>query len=764
LFSTVLFPKEEGKKYFHERGWFQWIFSTLNTSPQDILQQCGPDGAMLFIFIEMIMHFFIVATFICLVCIFPIHVLAVKPERREINTIYTISEVEKGSKLFFAHLVVAWILILLFHFLLFRAYKKVISIQKWHTTRPTIASRAILVSGIDPDSTESELKAYFHSLNIGEIEKVILLRHSKLLQKALEERWKWVTQLETLLANYPDRLVPIWSSFLEHDSNYVKNEVEPSLLPSNFPLSSSTSLTSPLKPKPHSALEPLSPSLHRTSPISFSYADMLSDATPLHPPPPFWKFWQRMSIEHRFHYYVKNWCLADHKVKFLRNSYPTHSQPLPIVMVIFQHPASTTLATQCVIHPDLFRFDVERMPESQDLNFLNLGVTPLRSIARRYLHMACLSILFLFWSVPVTFLTALFNLEDLAKRWPALVDFIKSNPTFYNLAQSILPTLGLTIFLALLPMILTLLSSLRMFSSQFRLSISVFASYFLFQLIYVLLIFTLSGPLYQSLNPKFIDFNSIVNLLATSLPKASYFFVNYTLLHVGVILPLSLIPIFPIVMYLLFRPKTPRQKSVAQLRPLFVPSDLTFSMIIWIIGLVYALLCPVILLPCLVYSIAMWFVWRYRLMYTTHMVDSRGTLFTHLTRMWLFAPFIFILLMIGQLSLSQFYWGPALIPLLLVHIYMMFWVAKLNRKLTSVPLDLWRGWAHHSNETQSVSSEVSFGTVRVTRHPLGVTQNVKGIDGMPLCFGQIDLVGTLPNVWVPDVSRTETNQSSSHLV
>lgn len=764
--STVLFPKEEGKWHYGQPSLFTWITSTWKSSKEDLFHHAGPDGLMLFVFFEMVFKFFLFATIVCSAFILPVHVFY--EENRSSNSIYTIASVNGNPNIFFIHLFVAWILVIAFYFFLYRAYRQVIFIQKSYLLRPSIAARTILVSGIDPKGKEEDLKEYFNSLKLGEVEHVTIVHHSKKLSAALAERWKWIQQIESLAAKDPDNLTPLLKEWLENDplnldltykvnslssaSLYSKRQTQVSSL-ETFLNSKQTSRhpSLPLPPLPPPSTSVSSPPPpHQTSSSMYGVEEgrtTLLDTSIPPAPPPFWRFWERMPVEQRLNYFFKMFVLSDRKVQEYRSHYSQLSAPLPVAMITFKHPASTTLATQCILHPDILKFDIQRIPEPQDLNFPNLGLSPFQLIYRRYLHMLALILLILLWSFPVAAMNALFNLEKIGQYIPELEKFILSNPILSNLASSILPTLGVTIFMALLPMILYAFSSYRRFPSISRISLSVFGSFFLFQFFLVFLLFSLSSPFYDFKTIQdALSFDSVTKLLANSLPNGSMFFMNYIILHIGSVLPMSLIPIGSMVMYILFPPKTPRQKSAAHIRPLFLPSELTFSVLIWIIGFVYSIICPVMLLPCLLYTGLVWFVWRYRLLYQLSMVDSRGRLFVYLCKMWTVAPFFFLLLLFGTLSLKKFKFSMFLLPLLLFNIGALFWTSKACRKLVTIPLDLWR---MQQPPPVPRSSNISIGTIKVHRVPIPTFQCQTGIDGMPLSFGQTDVQGSLPNVWLP---------------
>ena len=91
--------------------------------------------------------------------------------------------------------------------------------------------------------------------------------------------------------------------------------------------------------------------------------------------------------------------------------------------------------------------------------------------------------------------------------------------------QAYHPQLALQVFLALLPMLLTMLSAAEPSKSHIQRAAS--GKYFYFMVFNVFLGVTLSGTLFQLLQQVIKSPTTIVNLLGSALPQQSTFFISF---------------------------------------------------------------------------------------------------------------------------------------------------------------------------------------------------------------------------------------------
>lgn len=99
---------------------------------------------------------------------------------------------------------------------------------------------------------------------------------------------------------------------------------------------------------------------------------------------------------------------------------------------------------------------VHPAPDLNDVEWNNLRMRLKELSIRLIVICTILVLLYLFWSIPVAFVSSISNLENLAKipGLNFLVALTKYNATLKGFIQSFLPSLALIIFMAIFPLIL----------------------------------------------------------------------------------------------------------------------------------------------------------------------------------------------------------------------------------------------------------------------------------------------------------------------
>jgi hypothetical protein len=127
------------------------------------------------------------------------------------------------------------------------------------------------------------------------------------------------------------------------------------------------------------------------------------------------------------------------------------------------------------------------------------------------------------------------RLQYLYKIWPASWAWLREHPHVSNIAEGLLSTAGLNMFMMLLPYILTFLSRLRGHLLERDVDRSVQNMLFYFLLIFVLLVAALG----QSVLIILVEFarspERIVGAVGLVLPKVSNFYISYLILQLAIL-------------------------------------------------------------------------------------------------------------------------------------------------------------------------------------------------------------------------------------
>ncbi|KAG6787252.1 hypothetical protein POTOM_008891 [Populus tomentosa] len=253
----------------------------------------------------------------------------------------------------------------------------------------------------------------------------------------------------------------------------------------------------------------------------------------------------------------------------------------------------------------------EWAPEPRDVYWDNLAI-PFVSLALRRLVIAvAFFFLTFFFMVPIAFVQSLANIEGIEKALPFLKPIIEMK-VIKSFIQGFLPGIALKIFLIFLPSILMLMSKFEGFISLSGLERRSAARYYIFQFINVFLGSIITGTAFQQLD-NFIHQSAteIPKTIGVSIPMKATFFITYIMVDgwagvAGEILRLKPLIIYHLKMFFLVKTEKDMEEAMD-------PGTLGFNtgepqiQLYFLLGLVYAVVSP-ILLPFIIVFFALAFV------------------------------------------------------------------------------------------------------------------------------------------------------------
>ncbi|KAH3679710.1 hypothetical protein WICMUC_000778 [Wickerhamomyces mucosus] len=211
-----------------------------------------------------------------------------------------------------------------------------------------------------------------------------------------------------------------------------------------------------------------------------------------------------------------------------------------------------------------------------------------------------LTLLIIFWAIPVAVVGCISNINFLTEKIHFL-RFINNCPkVILGLITGILPTVALAILMSLVPVFIKKAGSIAGLVTKQQIEQYCQSWYFGFQVIQVFLVVTLASSASSTVTAIINDPSSAMTLLAQNLPKASNFYIAYFLLQ-GLMTPaLSLLRIVPLLLShaLAFLQNTPRKKwnkenilSAPSWGVIYPPIELLIVLFI-----VYSIIAPIILI------------------------------------------------------------------------------------------------------------------------------------------------------------------------
>jgi signal transduction histidine kinase len=297
----------------------------------------------------------------------------------------------------------------------------------------------------------------------------------------------------------------------------------------------------------------------------------------------------------------------------------------------FNHQVAAHMACQSVSHhvpqhmaPRL----VEISPD--DVLWDNMSIKWWERYLRTGLVLAIAAGLIIFYAIPVTFTSLLAKISTLSDL--RAFNFLNSIPPFViNIIQGPLPPIILAVILSLVPIIFRVLVKQQGVATGNGRELGVQKWYFAFLFIQVFLIVTISGGLINLISSLASDPNGVLNTLGRSLPRASNYFFSYltvqalsnsasALLQVGALLSwFILAPILDSTA----RAKWRRQTTLPNVQwGSFFPPFTNFA----VIGIIYSILAPLILVFMIVIFGLFWIVYRYNVLYVYQFRNDTGGL------------------------------------------------------------------------------------------------------------------------------------------
>ncbi|CAM4818381.1 unnamed protein product [Rotaria magnacalcarata] len=261
----------------------------------------------------------------------------------------------------------------------------------------------------------------------------------------------------------------------------------------------------------------------------------------------------------------------------------------------------------------------------------NLKLTYYQKKVRELIMLSATVTLIIFWAIPVAFVGILSNLTYLTTKLTFL-QFIYNLPSvLLGLITGLLPTVLLAILMALLPIVLRLLAKISGIPTTDAIDRYVQGSYFIFQVVHVFLVVTISSSISSVIVLIIQNPTSAGTILAANIPTASNFFFSFLALQglsiaSGVLLQIVVLISF----YLLGKlfDNTPRKKW----KRYFTLNSLNWGTVyplftnFVVITLVYSIIAPLMLIITGVAFGLFYIAYLYNMLYVSDFPNDTGGL------------------------------------------------------------------------------------------------------------------------------------------
>lgn len=318
--------------------------------------------------------------------------------------------------------------------------------------------------------------------------------------------------------------------------------------------------------------------------------------------------------------------------------------------------AAVCAQTQQTRNPTIWL--TEWAPEPRDVYWENLAIPYVALAVRKLISGVAFFFLTFFFMIPIALVQSLANIEGIEKAVPFLKPLIETH-FIKSIIQGFLPGIALKIFLIFLPSILMLMSKFEGFISRSALERRSAARFYIFQFINVFLGSIITGTAFQQLN-SFIhqSANDIPKIIGTSIPMKATFFITYIMVDGWAGVSGEILRLKPMIIYHLknfFTVKTEKDREEAM-----DPGSLSFNtgepqiQLYFLLGLVYAVVTPILLPFIIVFFGLAYVVFRHQIINVYNQeYESAAAFWPDVHMRIIVALVVSQLLLMGLLSTKQ---------------------------------------------------------------------------------------------------------------
>eukprot|EP01138_Halocafeteria_seosinensis_P002273 gb/GECG01002327.1/.p1 GENE.gb/GECG01002327.1/~~gb/GECG01002327.1/.p1 ORF type:complete len:1134 (+),score=97.44 gb/GECG01002327.1/:1-3402(+) len=389
---------------------------------------------------------------------------------------------------------------------------------------------------------------------------------------------------------------------------------------------------------------------------------------------------------------------------------------------------------------------VRPAPGPEDIYWPHVAVKEPVRITRRWIMFGATLVLQIFYSALVIAISSLVTVENLEEVIGGLKPLMESNSFIRGFVTGFVPPFVIQYILSYLTPLLQWFSTLEYPPTNSEIALSTSAKLFQFKAWQLMFVFTISGTVLDSLGTIIHHPGDIVNMLGRSLPRLSAFFINLLMLWTLSGMPWEILRIYDLGwFYLYFRKqmllpvlnyiplvnklhkgngKVARENTyqlwnmtrrefweqvLQYAGPFSWPSQLTNSLLAFLIGITYASINPVIAPIAALFYISAGFNWKYSFLYVNHKSwETGGTVWPLMARRIIASLIVYQLTLIGLLGLKKSGSSALVVPLLFITILYDRFLQRKVEDLAEVlsPAETEQGDAEETKS--SAVSENSF--------------------------------------------------------
>lgn len=309
----------------------------------------------------------------------------------------------------------------------------------------------------------------------------------------------------------------------------------------------------------------------------------------------------------------------------------------------------------------------------QEVVWSSLNLSWKQRVVRKWIYVAFVSVLIIFWAIPIAAAGLISNIKFLQTTFPFLSFLNKIPGPIFGVISGLLPTVAVAILVALVPIVLRLAAKWAGATSQSELDLGLQNTYYIFQVVQVFLVVTIASSASAAGGQIAANPGSTLTLLSTQLPKASNFYINFLILQGLIISSKAVLQIVGLLLFKIlgrFLDSTPRKqyKRWSNLAGLTVGSTLPGLTLLVMIAITYSIISPLVLGFATIGIGFIYMAFRYNVMFVFSLdIDTNGRCYPRALMQLMVGVYLAELLLIGLFLVNV-----AIGPMVLMIIYTVF--------------------------------------------------------------------------------------------
>ncbi|KAJ2721822.1 hypothetical protein GGI07_003705 [Coemansia sp. Benny D115] len=673
------------------RTLFGWVYPIVTMSDRHVLETIGLDALLFFRAYRMFIYMFLCLSVTGMSILYPVNYFWGKEQDDgQPHTVFDspLAHVANlNGRYSAAHVVVAYVFAITLFFFIDRFALHTVT-MRWHyllLTRRSGNSRTLMVTHLPRElRSESALRRFIMGMQVGEVETVHVAPMDTVLNDALAHRTKLLERLESAYA----QLLGNPCRARSYDPVLLKR-----LVLTNTP--EARALEEQLLHR-WARREKIGKGKGRDRPVSRPrvLVRRASDEMPAQ-----WTAWRKALWPFEHVDAIDHWrvqlAAAEQQLHQAREKFYM-SEAGTVAFVTMRRPTDAYVLSQLNVHSRPDSCKIRMAPEARSIVWKNAGKPYSKKMLRYVMGLLMTIALLLLWCVPVILISTLISLRFLVTRIDGLVDVVKNNKFVRSLLNYTLPSLMLTIFLTILPRLLwsfVLVGGDRAYSIADK---NMFIRHLYLLVIYIVIIFGVTGPIWSSIYDMFTDIGSFWNQLVRVLPQMAAWYSVYVMLYGAGYQVMKLLHLKSVCRYLFLQAKahTPRDYMKA-ISPVFIDwgTFQPYTVVFFFIGILYSQLQPLLLPMTVLYYIVGLFVMKYMCVYAWYFrQQNAGTLWPVIIRRMVVCIMAYQLLITAIFASNNNHWFVAPMVVLMLFTWYYFWVRcrYLKTLATTLPLQLIR--------------------------------------------------------------------------